>query len=117
MLRKAQQSTLANWEVRNQRTSARPPKHLQPRQPPFPHLSPTPPLSPNRVEGEELTPVHLITWLARILTDAGAKPGSVSGEAFKALQARIGSETIDPVVAGYWDGWTQRASFQKIGVH
>ncbi|GMK58030.1 hypothetical protein CspeluHIS016_0500620 [Cutaneotrichosporon spelunceum] len=60
---------------------------------------------------------HLITWLARIITDAGGKAGSVSGEAFAALQARIGPEPIDPVVAGYWDSWTQRASFKKLGVH
>ncbi|CAK9783587.1 hypothetical protein CC85DRAFT_287773 [Cutaneotrichosporon oleaginosum] len=60
---------------------------------------------------------HLITWLARIITDAGGKPGSVSGEAFAALQQRIGSEPIDPVVAGYWDTWTQRPSFKKLGVH
>jgi hypothetical protein len=65
----------------------------------------------------KLTPVHVITWLARVITDAGGKPGSVSGEALAALQQRIGPESIDPVVAGYWDGWTQRPSFQKIGVH
>lgn len=64
-----------------------------------------------------IPPDHLITWLARIITDAGGKAGSVSGEAFAALQNRIGSETIDPVVAGYWDTWTQRPSFQKLGVH
>ncbi|BEI82183.1 hypothetical protein CcaverHIS002_0300510 [Cutaneotrichosporon cavernicola] len=60
---------------------------------------------------------HLITWLARIITDAGGAAGSVSGEAFAALQKRIGPEPIDPVVAGYWDGWTQRPSFKKLGVH
>jgi hypothetical protein len=50
-----------------------------------------------------LTPVHLITWLARVVTDAGVPPGQLSGVAIPALQKKTGGQEIDPVVAGYWE--------------
>jgi hypothetical protein len=49
------------------------------------------------------TPVHVITWLARVVSDAGAAPGSVSGAAIGAVQKKTGGQEIDPVVAGYWE--------------
>ncbi|KAL1413633.1 hypothetical protein Q8F55_001411 [Vanrija albida] len=59
---------------------------------------------------------HLITWLARIITNAGVQPNSISGVALKAVQERTGGQEIDPVVAGFWDSWTQRESFKVNGV-
>lgn len=44
-----------------------------------------------------------MTWLARIITDAGVPPGSISGVALKAVEARTGGQPIDPVVAGFWE--------------
>ncbi|WVQ82235.1 hypothetical protein IAT38_004363 [Cryptococcus sp. DSM 104549] len=60
---------------------------------------------------------HLITWLARTITNAGVEPGTEPQEAIKKLQAYTGGERFDPVIGVYWESWTARESFKTLGVH
>jgi len=60
---------------------------------------------------------HIITWLARMATDAGVAPGSKASEVMPALQKITGGHAFDPVVSKYWDAWTQRESFTKNNIH
>lgn len=50
-----------------------------------------------------LTAVHIITWLARIATCAGVKPGSPASEVVPALQKKTGGHAFDPVLGKYWE--------------
>lgn len=48
-------------------------------------------------------PVHIITWLARTITNTGAEPGSPSSVAIPKLQQKTGGHGFDPVIAKYWE--------------
>jgi len=60
---------------------------------------------------------HIITWLARMATNAGVEPGSPASVAIPKLQEKTGGHAFDPVVSKYWDAWTQRESFKKNNIH
>jgi hypothetical protein len=46
---------------------------------------------------------HIITWLARMVTNSGVKPGSPASEAIPALQKKTGGHNFDPVIGKYWE--------------
>ncbi|WVR07180.1 hypothetical protein IAU60_004221 [Kwoniella sp. DSM 27419] len=60
---------------------------------------------------------HLITWLARTITNTGVEPGSPASVAIPKLQEYTGGYNIDPVVGKYWDAWLARDSFKNNKVH
>jgi hypothetical protein len=47
--------------------------------------------------------VHIITWLARMATDAGVAPGSKANEVMPKLEKIMGGHSFDPVVSKYWE--------------
>ncbi|OCF40464.1 hypothetical protein I317_05702 [Kwoniella heveanensis CBS 569] len=60
---------------------------------------------------------HIITWLARTITNTGVEPGSKADVAIPKLQEYTGGHNIDPVVGKYWDAWIQRSSFTDNSIH
>lgn len=60
---------------------------------------------------------HIITWLARMATNAGVEPGASASEAIGKLRDYTGGHAIDPSVEKYWDAWSKRDSFKKINLH
>ncbi|ODN82170.1 hypothetical protein, variant 1 [Cryptococcus amylolentus CBS 6039] len=60
---------------------------------------------------------HLITWLARTITNAGVEPGTNADDAIKQLQAKTGASSFDDSIKLYWETWTARDSFKNAGVH
>ncbi|GFZ44094.1 hypothetical protein JCM24511_01815 [Saitozyma sp. JCM 24511] len=60
---------------------------------------------------------HIITWLARTITNTGAEPGSPSSVAIPKLQQKTGGHGFDPVIAKYWDTWIDRESFKTNKLH
>jgi hypothetical protein len=46
---------------------------------------------------------HLITWLARVVSNAGVEPGSPASEALPVLQKWTGGHAFDPVIGKYWE--------------
>lgn len=64
-----------------------------------------------------LTTVHIIAWLARILTCLGAKQGAPSSDGIVKLKAATGGLEIDDAVSQYWDAWIKRDSFNKVHVN
>lgn len=46
---------------------------------------------------------HIITWLARMITNAGVEPGSPSSVAIPKLQQKTGGHNFDPVIGKYWE--------------
>jgi len=46
---------------------------------------------------------HLITWLARVASNAGVEPGSPASEALPVLQKWTGGHAFDPVIGKYWE--------------
>ncbi|KAK6910271.1 hypothetical protein L486_00066 [Kwoniella mangroviensis CBS 10435] len=69
--------------------------------------------------GEEPSEVdyHLITWLARTITNTGVEPDSPASVAIPKLQEYTGGHNIDPVVRQYWDAWLARPSFKDNSIH
>ncbi|KIR67179.1 hypothetical protein I312_102515 [Cryptococcus bacillisporus CA1280] len=63
------------------------------------------------------TDFHLITWLARTITNAGVEPGTNVDEAIKKLQAKTGGAAFDDSIKLYWKSWNARESFKTLGVH
>lgn len=49
------------------------------------------------------TPDHIITWLARQLSNLGAEPGEPSEKAIPRLQKATGGHNFDPVIGKYWE--------------
>jgi hypothetical protein len=47
--------------------------------------------------------VHIITWLARMVTNVGVAPGTPAAEALPKLQAKTGGHNFDPALAKYWE--------------
>ncbi|KAK4687342.1 hypothetical protein P7C73_g2777, partial [Tremellales sp. Uapishka_1] len=60
---------------------------------------------------------HIITWLARTISNTGVEQGASAAEALPVLQKRTGGHGFDPVLGKYWDAWTQRESYKKIKLH
>ncbi|TYJ55926.1 hypothetical protein B9479_003310 [Cryptococcus floricola] len=60
---------------------------------------------------------HLITWLARTITNAGVEPGTNVDDAIKQLQAKTGASSFDDSIKLYWETWSARDSFKNAGVH
>jgi hypothetical protein len=47
--------------------------------------------------------VHVVTWLARTITNAGVAPNTPASIAIPELEARTGGASFDPVIAEYWE--------------
>lgn len=47
--------------------------------------------------------VHLITWLARTITNTGVEPGTNVDQAIKKLQAKTGGGAFDDSIKLYWE--------------
>ena len=60
---------------------------------------------------------HIITWLARVVSNAGVEPGSPSSEMLPVLQKWTGGHAFDPVIGKYWDAWIKRDSFKDNKIH
>lgn len=56
-------------------------------------------------KSEQMTNVtdHLITWLARTITNTGVEPGSPASVAIPSLQKWTGGHEFDPAVGRYWE--------------
>jgi hypothetical protein len=48
-------------------------------------------------------PVHIITWLARMASNAGVEPGAKAEVAMPKLKDMTGGHAFDPVVFKYWE--------------
>ena len=46
---------------------------------------------------------HIITWLARTITNTGVEPGSPASVAIPKLQEYTGGHNFDPVIGKYWE--------------
>ncbi|OXM82025.1 hypothetical protein C364_00132 [Cryptococcus neoformans Bt63] len=60
---------------------------------------------------------HLITWLARTITNTGVEPGTNVDQAIKKLQAKTGGGAFDDSIKLYWETWSARESFKTLGIH
>ncbi|RSH80183.1 hypothetical protein EHS25_007193 [Saitozyma podzolica] len=56
---------------------------------------------------------HVVTWLARTISNAGVSPNSPSSVTIPKLNERTGGDSYDPVIARYWDAWIVRTSFKE----
>lgn len=46
---------------------------------------------------------HIITWLARTVTNTGVEPNSPASVAIPKLQEYTGGHNFDPVIGKYWE--------------
>jgi len=60
---------------------------------------------------------HLITWLARTVTNTGVEPNSPASVVMPKLQEYTGGHAFDPLVGKYWDAWLARDSFKSNNIH
>lgn len=60
---------------------------------------------------------HIITWLARTVTNTGVEPNSPASVAIPKLQEYTGGHNFDPVIGKYWDAWLARDSFKDNNIH
>ncbi|RSH89770.1 hypothetical protein EHS25_001756 [Saitozyma podzolica] len=73
------------------------------------------PIAAGEVPGE--ADFHVVTWLARTITNAGVAPNTPASIAIPELEARTGGASFDPVIAEYWDAWIVRPSFKESNVN
>jgi hypothetical protein len=50
-----------------------------------------------------LTLVHIITWLARVISNTGVEPNSPASKAIPELVKWTGGHNFDPVIGKYWE--------------
>jgi len=60
---------------------------------------------------------HIITWLARTISNTGVEPGSPASVAMPKLREFTGGHSFDPVISKYWDAWIERDSFKSNSIH